>query len=384
MGNDKQTISATVSDTGKGISQQAISRLFTRFETILSDNYMQVSTGIGLSLVKELVNLHHAKLSVESEENVGSHFKIGFLKGNDHFHKDENAQIMTATDRPQATIGHDEEASTASNDPIGMPEDKPQVKIMIVEDDAEMLHFVSSILGKDYQVIQAVDGRDGLEKAATHSPDLIISDINMPRMDGWQMVEALKAQTETSHIPIVLLTANSTMDDRIRGAAQGVDDYLVKPFSTEYLRVRLAAILHKQQQQQQHFVQTFTHDTGLELPPENNGVEQRLMEMDRQLMDRLRTFMEDHLSESIPIQEMAEHLCMSRTLFYNKIRSITGLTPVDFYRKYHIERAAQMMRNEGLTVSEACYGTGFSDPKYFSKVFKKFMGVSPSEYRNNK
>ena len=101
-------------------------------------------------------------------------------------------------------------------------------------------------------------------------------------------------------------------------------------------------------------------------------------------MERLRTFMEDHLSESIPIQEMAEHLCMSRTLFYNKIRSITGLTPVDFYRKYHIERAAQMMRNEGLTVSEACYGTGFSDPKYFSKVFKKFMGVSPSEYRNNK
>ena len=134
LGNDKQTISATVSDTGKGISQQAISRLFTRFETILSDNYMQVSTGIGLSLVKELVNLHHAKLSVESEENVGSHFKIVFLKGNDHFHKDENAQIMTATDRPQATIGHDEEVSTASNDPIGMPEDKPQVKIMIVED----------------------------------------------------------------------------------------------------------------------------------------------------------------------------------------------------------------------------------------------------------
>lgn len=382
--NDRQTISATVSDTGKGIPQQAITRLFTRFETILSDNHMQVSTGIGLSLVKELVHLHHAKLSVESKENEGSHFKIVFLKGNEHFLNDENAQIMTATDRPQATKELGAETSVTDQVQIDMSEDKQQVKIMIVEDDAEMLQFVSGILGKDYQVIQAVDGRDGLEKATTHSPDLIISDINMPLMDGWQMVEALKKQTETSHIPIVLLTANSTMDDRIRGAAQGVDDYIVKPFSTEYLRVRLAAILQKQQQQQQHFVQAFTQDTGLELPPDNNGVEQRLMEMDRQLMDRLRTFMEDHLSESIPIQEMAEHLCMSRTLFYNKIRSITGLTPVDFYRKYHIERAAQMMRNEGLTVSEACYGTGFSDPKYFSKVFKKFMGVSPSEYRNNK
>lgn len=382
--NDSQSVSATVCDTGKGIPQQSIARLFARFETILSDNYMQASTGIGLSLVKELVNLHHAKLSVDSKENEGSRFKIVFLKGNEHFLNDENVQIMTATDRRQATVEDDEEALITGQPSTGLSEDDPQFKIMIVEDDAEMLHFVSGILGKDYQVVQAVDGRDGLEKAATHSPDLIISDINMPRMDGWQMVEALKKQPETSHIPIVLLTANSTMDDRIRGAAQGVDDYLVKPFSTEYLRVRLAAILKKQRQQQQHFVQTFTHGTGLELPADNNGVEQRLVDMDHQMMERLRTFMEEHLTESIPIQEMADHLCMSRTLFYNKIRSITGLTPVVFYRKYHIERAAQMMRNEGLTVSEACYGTGFSDPKYFSKVFKKFMGVSPSEYRNSK
>ena len=256
--------------------------------------------------------------------------------------------------------------------------------VLVVEDDAEMLQFVAGILDKTYQVIPAVDGQDGLEKAGECQPDLIISDINMPRMDGWQMVEALKARAETSHIPIVLLTANSSIDDRIRGAAQGVDDYLVKPFSTEYLRVRLAAILQKQQQQQQHFVNAFTHDTGLTLPTDNAGVEQRLVEMDLQFMNRLRAFLEEHLSEATPMQELAEHLGMSRTLFYNKIRSITGMTPVDFYRKYHVERAAQMMRGEGLTVSEACYASGFSDPKYFSKVFKKFMGATPSEYRNNK
>ena len=379
--NDEQTVSATVSDTGKGIPQQALGRLLARFETILSDNYMQASTGIGLSLVNELVQLHHAQLVIESKEHEGSHFKVVFQKGNEHFLHDENAQLMTSTDRPQATTEPEGKAITSDEEAAS---DTPRTRILVVEDDAEMLQFVAGILDKTYQVIPAVDGQDGLEKAGECQPDLIISDINMPRMDGWQMVEALKARAETSHIPIVLLTANSSIDDRIRGAAQGVDDYLVKPFSTEYLRVRLAAILQKQQQQQQHFVNAFTHDTGLTLPTDNAGVEQRLVEMDLQFMNRLRAFLEEHLSEATPMQELAEHLGMSRTLFYNKIRSITGMTPVDFYRKYHVERAAQMMRGEGLTVSEACYASGFSDPKYFSKVFKKFMGATPSEYRNNK
>ena len=379
--NDEQTVSATVSDTGKGIPQQALGRLLARFETILSDNYMQASTGIGLSLVNELVQLHHAQLVIESKEHEGSHFKVVFQKGNEHFLHDENAQLMTSTDRPQATTEPEGKAAISDEEAAS---DTPRTRILVVEDDAEMLQFVAGILDKTYQVIPAVDGQDGLEKAGECQPDLIISDINMPRMDGWQMVEALKARAETSHIPIVLLTANSSIDDRIRGAAQGVDDYLVKPFSTEYLRVRLAAILQKQQQQQQHFVNAFTHDTGLTLPTDNAGVEQRLMEMDLQFMNRLRAFLEEHLSEATPMQELAEHLGMSRTLFYNKIRSITGMTPVDFYRKYHVERAAQMMRGEGLTVSEACYASGFSDPKYFSEVFKKFMGATPSEYRNNK
>jgi signal transduction histidine kinase/DNA-binding response OmpR family regulator/ligand-binding sensor domain-containing protein len=381
--SDEQTVSATISDTGKGIPQQALGRLLARFETIISDNYMQASTGIGLSLVNELVQLHHARLIIESKEHEGSHFKVVFPKGNKHFIHDENAQLMTVTDRPQATTEQEEQTATSDEEPT-THNISSKTRILVVEDDAEMLQFVLSILDKTYQVIPAVDGQDGLEKADEQQPDLIISDINMPRMDGWQMVEALKARVETSHIPIVLLTANSTIDDRIRGAAQGVDDYLVKPFSTKYLRVRVAAILQKQQQQQQHFVKAFTHDTGLTLPTDNSGVEQRLVEMDRQFMNRLRTFLEEHLSEATPMQELAAHLGMSRTLFYNKIRSITGMTPVDFYRKYHVERAAQKMRSEGLTVSEACYATGFSDPKYFSKVFKKFMGVKPSDYRNSK
>ena len=363
------------------VPQHVVGKLFARFETILTDNYMKSSTGIGLSLVRELAELHHATLQVESKEGEGSRFKVIFQKGHEQFAGDENTRMMTGTERQIAT--------ETGNDVVqANPPQVDTVSIMVVEDDAEMLQFVSGVLQTDYQVLQATDGQDGLEKATDRQPDLIISDVNMPRMNGWQLVEALKQQSETSHIPIVLLTANSTLDDRIRGASQGVDDYIVKPFSTDYLRVRIAAILQKQQQQQQYYLSQFARSsmtaTMLELPADNSGVERRLAQIDQDMMQQLRTYMEDHLADNTPIQELAEHVGMSRTLFYNKIRTITGLTPVDFYRRYHVERSAQLMRDQGLTVSEACYRTGFSDPKYFSKVFKKFLGVTPSEYRSGK
>ena len=390
--SDDSSISATVCDTGKGMPQHVVGRLFARFETILTDNYMKSSTGIGLSLVKELVDLHHATLQVESKEGEGSRFNVIFQKGNEHFVGDENTQMMTGTER-QMAADTDNGDDTSDHNHLGATNQEithdsqtlgqsvalhSATRILVVEDDAEMLHFVSGILGNRYQVLQATDGQDGLEKTTALQPDLIISDINMPRMNGWQMVEALKQQAETSHIPIVLLTANGTLDDRIHGAAQGVDDYIVKPFSTEYLRVRVAAILEKQQQQQQRYLEQFAKHQG------PSGAEYRLAQIDSDMMQQLHTFMEEHLADDTPIQQLAEHVGMSRTLFYNKIRSITGLTPVDFYRRYHIERSAQLMRDQGLTVSEACYRTGFSDPKYFSKVFKKFMGMPPSEYRNGK
>ena len=379
--SDANSVAATVCDTGKGMPQHVVGKLFARFETILTDNYMKSSTGIGLSLVRELAELHHATLQVESKEGEGSRFKVIFQKGHEQFAGDENTRMMTGTERQIAT--------ETGNDVVqANPPQVDTVSIMVVEDDAEMLQFVSGVLQTDYQVLQATDGQDGLEKATDRQPDLIISDVNMPRMNGWQLVEALKQQSETSHIPIVLLTANSTLDDRIRGASQGVDDYIVKPFSTDYLRVRIAAILQKQQQQQQYYLSQFARSsmtaTMLELPANNSGVERRLAQIDQDMMQQLRTYMEDHLADNTPIQELAEHVGMSRTLFYNKIRTITGLTPVDFYRRYHVERSAQLMRDQGLTVSEACYRTGFSDPKYFSKVFKKFLGVTPSEYRSGK
>lgn len=386
LNSDEQSVSVDVCDTGKGIPQNVISKLFARFETLISDNYMKSSTGIGLALVKELVELHHARLQVESQEGEGSRFRVIFQRGNAHFGQDENTEMLTGNERHQSA-DMVSDADEAEGESIESQNEPSMPSILVVEDDAEMLAFVCDILSKEYRITQAVDGHDGLSKATTLSPDLIITDINMPRMNGWQMTETLRQIKETCHIPVVMLTANNSLDDRIRGAELGVDDYIAKPFSTDYLRMRMRSILKKQHEMQQHYMDRFAQKgaadvMNVELPSDNSGVERRLAQIDTNMMQRLRDFMEEHLSEVTPIQELAQVAGMSRTLFYNKIRSITGQTPIDFYRKYHVERAAQLMRSEGLTVSEACYATGFTDPKYFTKVFKKFMGITPNDYRN--
>ena len=373
---DADTVTASVCDTGKGMKQSTIEKLFSRFETVLKDNYGLSSTGIGLSLVKELTTLHHGQIQIESEEGKGSRIILTFKKGNSHFLHDENTELMEP--RQQADADDTAASDTAASDTA-----TGKKQLLIAEDDAEMLQFVTDILSQDYQVITAADGEEALRKAHETTPDLIISDIQMPRMDGWQLVAAIKADVETSHLPVVLLTAKTSPDDRIRGAELGVDDYITKPFNTDYLRLRIRTILDNlQRRQAKNFSDTLHGGIHLELPEDNSGVQQRMMQEDANMMNKLRDFMEEHLSDNLPIQDMAEHVGMSRTLFYNKIKSLTGLTPLDFYRKYHVERAAQMIRSKGYTASEACYSTGFSDPKYFSRVFKKFMGMTPTEYRN--
>lgn len=370
----EQSVSIAVGDTGRGIPKNKQKRIFQRFETLLNDSGMQFSSGIGLALVKELALLHHADISVASEEGEGSVFTLTFKKGNEHF-----AQNNTETKH----TGEGEEglAETTENEAGEAAESRP--RLLLVEDEEDMRLFVRNVLENLYDITTACDGQDALEKVESIQPELIISDIQMPRMDGWQLVEHLKNDSKTSHLPVVLLTAKTAIDDRIRGARLGVADYIAKPFNTDYLKARLQSILQNIHEQQQHNIDELIFKGGisLEMPKDNSGVKNRMIKEDAEMLNRLKDFMEEHLMDDLPIQEMADHLALSRTLFYNKIKHLTGLTPLDFYRKYHVERAAQLIRNEGLTVTEACYRTGFSAPKYFSRIFKKFMGVTPSGYR---
>ena len=385
-------IRIVVSDTGFGIPKEKMKTLFRPFQDGSYRQHHNIGTGLGLALTHDLVYLHKGTIKCESEIDKGTTFTVELPINKEAYSPEqiyEDHQITFDNGKnpyieQQKSIPTEIDASLNLNE---LPQ-QHDTSLLIVEDNPELLMLMHQLLSTYYNIYIATNGLEALKIIQDKQIDLIISDIMMPEMDGYELTKQLKDDPDYAHLPIVLLTANSTLDDRIRGASQGVDDYIVKPFSTDYLRVRIAAILQKQQQQQQYYLSQFARSsmtaTMLELPADNSGVERRLAQIDQDMMQQLRTYMEDHLADNTPIQELAEHVGMSRTLFYNKIRTITGLTPVDFYRRYHVERSAQLMRDQGLTVSEACYRTGFSDPKYFSKVFKKFLGVTPSEYRSGK
>lgn len=378
VSQNKEQVSVSVCDTGIGMPMNMSERLFERFETMLSDNYHMASSGIGLSLVKELVDMHHAQLKVDSKEGQGSRFTVVFRHGCEHFMQDEKTEFLT---EDNAVMKLEREGT------VEITEEGERMSVLIVEDNGEMLSFLRDILKADFHIFTAANGKEGLEMARVQLPDLIISDICMPVMDGWLMVRMLRGDVTTSHIPVVLLTAKSSIDDRIEGAKLGVEDYIVKPFNPTYLKTRVHTILQKQRERQEIYSKQFFDGQTMHLiplPEDNSGVQLRMEKNDADMMVKLKAFMEENLERETVINDMADYVGLSRTVFYNKMKTITGLSPIDFSRKYRVERAAQMMRDEGLSVSEACYNTGFSDPKYFSKIFKKFFGVAPNDYRKGR
>ena len=252
-----------------------------------------------------------------------------------------------------------------------------------MEDNTELRGFLKDILSDIYKVIEATNGQEGVEYAVQHMPDLIISDIMMPVMDGLDMVKAIKENRDICHIPIILLSAKSSLDDRISGLEQGVDDYITKPFSSTYLKTRIKSLLHQRQDLQEFYLKQLTEkQTGTSKPSVNlEPSKPQITSFDDQFMQQVITIMEKQMDNSeLTIDQFAQELGMGRTVFYQKLKSIIGLSPIDFVREMRIKRAMQLLESGEYNVSQIAYMTGFNDPKYFSKCFKKKYGVSPSEY----
>ena len=218
-------------------------------------------------------------------------------------------------------------------------------------------------------------------------PDFIISDIMMPVMDGLDMVKAIKENRDICHIPIVLLSAKSSLDDRISGLEQGIDDYITKPFSSTYLKTRIKSLLHQRKQLQELYLKRWSGKQKdaptphLEIAPS----QPQIVSFDEQFMQQVMEVMEKQMDNSeFTVDEFAQELSMGRTVFYQKLKAIIGLSPVDFIRDMRIKRAKQLMDSGEYNISTVAYMTGFNDPKYFSKCFKKQFGISPSEYNKEK
>jgi signal transduction histidine kinase/ligand-binding sensor domain-containing protein/DNA-binding response OmpR family regulator len=364
----------TVIDEGVGIAQEKINFIFDRFFSVSTlRNIAQKSTGIGLDLVKKLVDLHHASISVESQVGKGTTFEVEFKLGNEHYDGDVDIVLSEPTKYPAA----DEEFYEEIEDMESANEKNAMPLILIVEDNDELRHFLKKSLKKNYKVAEAENGLIGWNKIEELIPDFIIADLRMPEMDGLELTRKVKEDARTSHIPIILLTAVTDLDSKVAALKIGVDDYITKPFSSEFLHARIENLMAQRKQLQQFYrSQIVSSKPDFNLPPLEIKSQEDLF------MQNLIKLMNANLDNfDLNIDLLATELGMSRTVFFNKLKSLTGLSPVEFVREIRFERAAEYIRDTLLTVSEISYQVGIEDPRYFSRCFKQKFGVTPSEYR---
>lgn len=387
----EKAVEIEVADEGIGIAAEKQHSLFQRFESLVKQNILQPSSGIGLSLVKEMVEMHHGTIEVDSQPGTGSRFTVILPLQKEVFEEDGQVEFilndsLDSTPHPADSMQAIEETEEKEE----QERNSDNFSILVVEDNEELKAFLRNILSENYTVITASNGEEGLQRAADNLPDLIISDVMMPVMDGLEMVRLIKENNNICHIPIIVLSAKASLDDRIAGLEQGIDDYITKPFSATYLKTRIASLLRQRKALQEIYMNKLMEgkNSSSAAAPVADSLtpsQPQITPYDEQFMEKVMEFMEEQMDNAeLTIDEFAEKLMLSRTIFYRKLKSIIGLTPVDFIREIRIKRAVQLIDSGEYNFSQVAYMTGFNDPKYFSKCFKKVIGITPSEYKEKK
>lgn len=354
-----------VSDTGFGISKKALPHIFERYFQG-NGSHQVTGTGIGLAIVKSLVELHEGEITVDSQENKGTTFRILIKKNNTYptaIHKESVS--ASVSQKSHALLDTNEQSDN---------ETRPT--LLIIEDNEEIRDYIANSLKESYRIFKAENGKQGLEKAFDQMPDIIVSDIMMPVMDGLELCHRLKEDIRTCHIPIILLTAKDTMDDQQEGYEQGADSYLTKPFSIQMLRARISNLLSARRRMATWLA---TNTAKINLPEEEAGT--KLNSIDQRFLDDMTAIIEQHISdEDISMAFIGEKLKMSHSTLYRKIKALTGLTGNEYIRKVKLRHSLQLMLNQRKNVSEAAYESGFADLSYFRSCFKAEYGMTPTEY----
>ena len=424
---DENTVSIGVQDQGIGIAENKKKSLFVRFENLVDKNlFNQASTGIGLSLVKELVEMHKATISVDSRLGEGSCFKVDFLKGKEHYDKEtefilEDAEapvrmgqvvdIANSSIQSETLIPDESEKIEAVYEEDAAKEENSKELMLLVEDNQELREFLRSIFSPMYRVVEAADGREGANKALKYLPDIIISDVMMPEKDGIEMTRELRADMTTSHIPIILLTAKTTIESKLEGLEYGADDYITKPFSATYLQARVENLLMQRKKLQSFYRDSLMHinmsvtsgelvaSTKAMAEEEKKIVSEREEEQtqlqsqqqptipdmspnDRKFMDKLVELMEQNMDNGdLVVDDLVRELAVSRSVFFKKLKTLTGLAPIEFIKEIRIKRATQLIETGEFNMTQISYMVGINDPRYFSKCFKAQVGMTPTEYK---
>jgi signal transduction histidine kinase/DNA-binding response OmpR family regulator len=365
-----KNLEIVVSDTGIGIPQEDIPKIFDRFYQIEGHSKTAVGgTGIGLSIVKELVRIHFGEINVESCLGKGTTFiiKIPVLE-EDIAERKEQEQVFEEPDVPKLKAV---EKELPDLEKIANQLDKQRSKILIVEDNEDMRKYITGELENEYRLIEAVDGYDGFQKAIQFGPDLIISDIMMPRMDGIDFCKKIKTNEETSHIALIMLTARSSQKNKLEGLETGADDYITKPFNSNELLLKIRNIIERQNKFREKF------NSSLQLEPSNV----KITSVDQKFLKRVIEIIEDNLDNPEFNVEMFSRLVgMSRVGLYNKLKALTNHSVQEFIFVIRLKRAAQLLKESGMSITEITYQVGFKDPSHFSKLFKKQYGMSPKAF----
>ena len=372
-------VAIRVADTGVGIPAAQLPHVFDRFyQADSSPTRRHEGTGIGLALVRELAALHGGAVSVESEEGRGATFTVLLPEGADHLTEKEvvgeQERGVTGTReraKEEANRGSKIEGGGAFVEPAN---DHPiKAKILVVEDNDDMRAYLREQLAPAYQVVEAVDGEEGLAKAREQEPTLVISDVMMPRMDGLALLRALKQDEALATVPVILLTARAEAQDRLEGFEAMADDYIAKPFHADELLVRVRNLIDIRQALQAQYSRRVMMVTPADLD---------LDAADTRFLEEIRTALEARLDagDDLDVQGLAEALFMSKRKLERRLKDVTGQTPGAFIRQMRLERARQLLEKQAVeTVAEAAYAVGFHNPGYFSRLYRNAFGHAPSE-----
>ena len=375
MGKDDKFVNTIISDTGIGIPKEKMSRIFDRFYQVDgSHTREQEGTGIGLALTKELVDLHKGKIEVESEESKGTRFIISIPIGKVHLLPEEI--IEKEIEYPEEKlIVVPEDDITPKEEPkidIELLEKETLPLLLIVEDNSDVRKYIKDNLTNEFRTLEAVDGEDGWNKSIEHMPDLIVSDVMMPKMDGFKLCEKLKTDERTSHIPIILLTAKAAKEDKLEGFETGADDYIMKPFEPDELRARIKNLILQRKRLHEHF-----QKKGIFEFEQTN-----ITSTDKKFLQKVISVIKDNISNAeFNVEILTENMVVSRSLLNKKVVSLTGEPPKDLIKRIRLTKAVELIEKKFGNLSEIALEVGFDNPAYFSECFKKQFGVPPSQYQ---
>ena len=376
--HDQEHVRLAIKDTGEGIPEDKLDRIFERFYQSPSHvNDRKTGTGIGLDLTRSLVELHHG--TIEAHNNVnenGCEFVVTIPLGSAHLKPEEMIEEdLSPQNEPVASLI--EEVPVEEN--VEVPEEPLKASrrqhIIIVEDDAEIRGFLESELSHDYDVTVCENGKAGLSEVFKMIPDLVISDVMMPEMDGNTMCSKIKSSPTTSHVPVILLTAKSRDEDRLEGLETGADAYLLKPFNMDILRRTIINLIHTHQMLRLKYGRNDLLEEQVE--------QVKMKSPDEQLLDRVMKVINKNISNSdLSVDSIADEVGISRVHLHRKMKELTGQTPHDFIRNIRLKQAAHLLSSQNMNITEVMYACGFNNAASFSTIFKKFYGMSPREYMN--